>query len=139
MMKKILYPIWAALYVICAGLGAITERSAAGEAVLTIISVLFFVPGFWLLALFAKEKDRKQIKYLHIISGVSLGLTVLALVGNILSFMGSVTLGNVLFGVLVVVSVPMMCCKWWVLPLFIWAVFFWATSPLLRGKQPQKP
>lgn len=139
MTKKYLYPIWGAMYVLCAGLGAILERSVAGEVVLTIISGLFFVPGFWLLAVFAKEKDRKQIRYLHIISGVSLGLTTLALAVNILSIMSEKLVGDVLFAFLIIVSVPMMCCKWWVLPLLIWAVLFWATSSLLWGRQPKKP
>ena len=134
MTKKYLYPIWGAMYVICAYLGLLPEQNAVGKAFMTAVSVLFFVPGFCLLGIAISQKNKKDLKYLRLISGIILGLTLLALVGNILSIMGSITLGNVLHVVLVLVSVPMMCGQYWALSLFLWAVLFMATFPKLWPK-----
>ena len=136
MTKKYLYPIWGAMYVICAYLGLLPEQNAVGKAFMTAVSVLFFVPGFCLLGIAISQKNKKDLKYLRLISGIILGLTLLALVGNILSIMGSITLGNVLHVVLVLVSVPMMCGQYWALSLFLWAVLFMATFPKLWPKNP---
>lgn len=133
-MKKHLYPIWGFLYALCAFLGAVQERSSGGQVVMTILSVLFFVPGFWLLALALKHQNKKELKTLRLISGICLGLTLLALIGNILSVFGSVALGNVMHMVLILVSVPMMCGKIWVFSLFLWAVLFIATFPRMWKK-----
>lgn len=139
MTKKYLYPIWGALYAVCAFLGTLPEQNAVGEAVLTAMSILFFVPGFCLLGLAIAQKDQKQLKCLRLISGIILALTLLALVGNILSIMGSVTLGNVLHIILVLVSAPMMCGSYWALVLFLWAVLFLATFPRFWSGKAKKP
>ena len=133
-MKKYLYPAWVVLYVICAALGAISERSVAGQWTLTVLSLLYFVPGFWLLTEALMHKDRQQLKYLRLISGIFLGLTIVALVANILSALGSVALGNVMYVVLILVSVPMLCCQYWALTLFLWAALFFASFPKMWKK-----
>ena len=134
MIKRVLYPIWCALYIICLCLGAIPERSTAGEVALTVISILFFVPGFTLLAQSLRCADRKGLMTLRLISGLSLGLTLLALVGNILSVFGSTLLGDILYWVLLAVSAPMLCCKFWALSLLLWAVLLFASFPRLSKK-----
>ena len=139
MTKKYLYPIWGAMYVICAYLGLLPEQNAVGKAFMTAVSVLFFVPGFCLLGIAISQKNKKDLKYLRLVSGIILGLTLLALVGNILSIMGSITLGNVLHVVLVLVSVPMMCSQYWALSLFLWAVLFMATFPRFWEGKPKNP
>ena len=133
-MKKYLYPAWLALYVICAGFGAIPERSNVAQGLLTVLSVLYFVPGFWLLTLALLEKDKQQLKRLRLISGIFLGLTVLALIANILSVTGSAALGDMMYVILILVSVPMLCCKYWALILFLWAALFLATFPKMWKK-----
>ena len=62
----------------------------------------------------------------------ALGLTLLALVLNVLSAMGTVTMGNVLFAVLIVVSSPMVCSGYWALSLFLWACLLIVSHSLLR-------
>ena len=64
--------------------------------------------------------------------GAALGLTLLALVLNVLSAMGTVTMGNVLFAVLIVVSSPMVCSGYWALSLFLWACLLIVSHSLLR-------
>ena len=57
---------------------------------------------------------------------------LLALVLNVLSAMGTVTMGNVLFAVLIVVSSPMVCSGYWALSLFLWACLLIVSHSLLR-------
>ena len=49
MRQKILYIIWGCLYILCVGLGTLTNRSEAGSWILTVIALLFYVPGGILL------------------------------------------------------------------------------------------
>lgn len=79
-----------------------------------------------------KEKDARTLKLVRGISLLSLGLTLLALVLNVLSAMGTVTMGNVLFAVLIVVSSPMVCSGYWALSLFLWACLLIVSHSLLR-------
>ena len=132
MREKTLYPLWAFLYVLCIFLGAIPERSAAGNAVLTVISVLFFVPGALLLYLGFHEKRKKTVLTVRWISALSLVLTVIAIVANLLSVRSdSYVLGDVLHVILLVVSSPMLCADYWMLPLFLWACLLMVSIPWL--------
>ena len=134
MKAKYLYPIWGCLYILCLCLGAITQRSVAVDILFTFLSLCFFVPPAILLFQALKEGDRKSLKLLRLISGLSLGLTLLALVGNILSVLGPTVLGDILNIVLLVVSVPMLCGKYWFLSLFLWAVILFASFPKIWKK-----
>ena len=49
MNKKLLYMLWAGLFVLCAGLGFIPEPEGPFKIALSIISLVFFVPPAWLL------------------------------------------------------------------------------------------
>ena len=42
------------------------------------------------------------------------------------------TLGDVLYAVLILVSVPMVCCRVWILSLFGWACFFTVSRHYLK-------
>lgn len=107
MKEKITYGLWAVLYILCAGLGF------AGKTV-TALALLFFLPGILLLI----WGQRKPVR---IISGISLGLTFLVLLANFASLGLSEGMGNFLYGVLILVSSPMVCSGYWVLSLFLWA------------------
>ena len=73
------------------------------------------------------------------LSALSLGLTLAVLILNFMSALGSETLGNVLYYVLVVVSAPMICSGYWVLSLFLWAcVLMVSLSQLKRIGVTQK-
>ena len=106
MSKKTLLALWGGLFILCAGLGFIPgfsrNVSAGAQAALTVLSVAFFAPPAYLLYAAKKEKDAHTLKLVRGISLLSLGLTLLALVLNVLSAMGTVTMGNALFGVLTV-------------------------------------
>ena len=134
MKKRILYIAWGILYALCAGLGHITQPTDAQSVALTLLSLVFFVPGAILLADALRSSDRKTLLVLRWISGASLGLTLLMLVANVFSVLGSEVLGAVLYELLIFVSVPMVCSQHWVLSLFLWACLFFATLPVKKKK-----
>lgn len=121
MKKNTLFALWGGLFILCAGLGFIPEPAGAAQAVLTALSVCFFAPAAGILYGAAKDNDIPTLKLMRNLSALSLGLTLAALILNFLSALGSETLGNVLYYVLVVVSAPMICSGYWVLSLFLWA------------------
>ena len=121
MKKTILLFIWGWLYLICAALGHATEVTAAQQAAMTILSILFFIPGFLLLLDGWKQKKKATCNLVFYISLGSLVLTLVMLLANVLSVTGSETLGNVLYELLIWLSAPMICCGHWFLSLFLWA------------------
>ncbi len=127
MKQKVLYALWGFGYILCLGLGLIPERSAATGVVLTVLSVVFFLPGALLLGKAISSGDKKELIRLRWISGLSLSLTFLVLLGNLLSLYSSTALGNVMHGLLCIVSVPMLCSDLWLLPLFLWACLLFTT------------
>lgn len=136
MKQKIAYIAWGVLYCLCAGLGHIVEATPIQSAALTAISILFFVPGFYLLVDAKRNQNIRQLKFLRILGFSSLGLTLLMILVNIASVMASEVLGNVLHEILIFVSVPMFASRHWVLSLFLWA--FFAFSTIGVSKQDQK-
>lgn len=135
MKKMVLYGLWALQFILCAVLGFIHDTDAVGKIFQTILSVLFFVPAGILLADGIRQKDRKELLRLRIISISSLGTTLVLLIANVLSVGASATVGNVLFWILTVVSTPMVCSRYWVLTLFLWACLLMGS---LSGRKPRK-
>lgn len=127
MKKRILYIVWAYLYALCAGLGHIAQPNGVLAVAMTILSIVFFVPGGILLADALRAKDNKTLVQLRWISALSLGLTLALLVANVLSTLGSELLGSVLYELLILLSVPMVCSRYWVLSLFLWSCLLFAT------------
>lgn len=121
MKKWILYGFWAVQFILCAVLGFIHNTDTLGKALQTVLGAAFFVPPGILLADGIRKKDKPELDRLAIISGASLGATMILLVANVLTVGASVTVGDVLFGILTVISAPMVCCRYWILSLFLWA------------------
>lgn len=121
MKKIILLIIWGWLYLICAALGHATQITQAQQTARTILSVLFFIPGFWLLLDGWKKQEKKTCNLVFYISLGSLCLTLVMLLANLFSVTGSETLGNVMYVMLIWLSSPMVCCGYWALSLFLWA------------------
>lgn len=128
MKKWILYGIWGCLYITCAALGyAVTEPTGLQAVALLIMALLFFVSPAILLVDAHRQKDKKTLVTLRWISGISLVLTLIFLVANVASALGSEALGSVLYELLILVSVPMICSQQWFLSMFLWACVFFAT------------
>lgn len=123
----ILYSIWAALYILCVGLGTLEQVSGPETVALMMIAVAFFVPGVLLLADAISREDRKGILRIRLISALSLGLTLVALVSFFLAAATKSSAADVLYEVLILVSAPMACSQYWLISLFLWACLFFAT------------
>ena len=121
MKKWILYGFWVVEFILCAILGFIHNASAVGKVFQTILSLLFFVPPAILLVDAIRKKERGELLRLIIISAVSLALTMVLLVANVLSVGATKAVGDALYGILIVVSSPMVCSRYWLLSLFLWA------------------
>ena len=121
MKKSMLYTLWAGLFIICAGLGFIPNPTGAGRVLMTLLSVAFFAPPAVLLYRANREKDIRTLELLRNFSALSLLLTMILLIVNLLSAFRSEWLGNVVHGILIMVSSPMVCSGYWALSLFLWA------------------
>lgn len=121
MKKRILYIAWAVVYALCAGLGFVVPKTDAQKVALTLLSLVFFLPPAWLAVDALRFKDKKTLKLLGWISGLSLGLTTAAYIANLASATASEAAGNVLYGVLIIVSAPMVSMGAELISLFLWA------------------
>ena len=122
MKNKNWYVLWGVLYIICVAMGFVPEVDGLLKAVLILLAVLFFVPPVVLLRQGIQKKDRKQICRIRNLSALSLVLTLVLMVLNLLCAVdGSEALGNTLYGLLVLVSSPMYCMRNGFVSLFAWA------------------
>lgn len=133
MNKRFLFALWGGFFIVCAGLGFIPEPSGVLRAVLTAVSVAFFLPPAVLTYSAGKAGDSDTLKLVRNLAALSLALTLLLLVANVLSAVGSEGLGAFLHVLLVIVSAPMVCSGYWVLSLFLWACLLMASLSALRG------
>jgi len=124
MKNKILYILWAILFALCALLGFFRETVTEGKWLMTLLSAVFFVPPGALLWRARKTKDEHTRLLIRDLSGASLGLTLVLLVANFLSVMGTPWLGTVLDALLTILTTPMVASGYWALSIFLWAFLF---------------
>ena len=132
MKKKGLFVLWGVLFVSCAGLGFVPQPTGGLKWLLGLLGLLFFAPPVLLLARAQESGDRAVAALVRNLAIASLVLTLLALVGNVLSLLGGVTLGNVMNVVLAIVSTPMFCSQVWVLSIFCWAFLMIGANKLVK-------
>lgn len=128
MNQKMLFALWGGLFIVCAGLGFIPEPAGAIRVLLTVLSLVFFLPPFALI----RSGSRDTVKLVAHFSALSLGLTLLLLILNFLCAFGSQLLGDVMHFVLVILSAPMIASGYWVLSLFLWACLLLLALKKLR-------
>ena len=127
MKKKSLFALWGGLFLVCGGLGFVPEPAGVVRWLLTVLSILFFLPPAVRVYQGRKDGDGHLLALIRNLSALSLGLTALLLILNFLTAFRSEVLGNILHAVLVVVSSPMICSGYWVLSLFLWACLLTAS------------
>lgn len=135
MKKTYLFTLWGALFVLCAALGFIPNPGTALKILLTLLSVAFFMPGALLLRYAALNKDRTTAMLVRNLAAASLLLTLMLIIGNFFSVLGSVRLGSILYTLLIIVSSPMICSQYWVLSLFLWACLMISSIGILKQKK----
>ena len=121
MKSRFLYVLWGVLFILCAGLGFIPEPAGGLKLLLTAVSIVFFLPPALLVYKGRKENDRRTLTLVRNLSIASLGLTAALIIANFLTVFRSALLGDILHGLLVVVSSPMICSGHWAMSLFFWA------------------
>ncbi len=127
MKRKLVYGLWGCLYILCVGLGFVPNPQGYGKILLTLTSLIFFLPGAYLVYDAYRTQNRKALVPIRWISGLSLTLTLVLLILNFLSVSWSRAAGKVLYELLVLVSAPMVCSQHWVLSLFLWACMLMAS------------
>ena len=128
------FSLWAFLFIICAGLGFIPEPEGIVRGLLTALSLTFFLPPAVLLYRSGKSRDKYIPQLIRNLSAASLALTCIVLVLNVLSALGSVLVGNILYYLLVILSAPMVCSGYWGLSLFLWACLLMVSLQQLKKK-----
>ena len=128
MNRKLLYALWAVLFILCAGLGFIPEPERILRLLLMSLSLCSFLPPALLLC----RSGRDDAKLIRNLSALSLGLTAVLLILNFLTAFSSETLGLILHYVLTVVSSPMICSGHWALSLFLWSCLLVGSVQKLR-------
>lgn len=132
MNKKLLYILWSGLFILCAALGFLPEPEGPLRAVLTAISLVFFLPPALLLYAAYKQQDPDTAKLIRNLSCLSLAFSLVLLILNFLTALQSEFLGRVLHYMLVIVSAPMICSDHWAMSLFLWACLLMASLGHLR-------
>lgn len=134
--KSILKSLWAGMFLLCALLGFVPQPTGANQWLLMSFGILFFLPPALLLYQCHKSRDTKQLRLIRNLSLISLGITLVLLVANIFSMLAPRAVGDVLHVCLVIASTPMVCCQYWFISLFGWAILLWcAIIALKTGKK----
>ena len=124
MKNKPLFVLWILYYLTCVGLACVPDPQGPLRGFILLVGLLFFAPGGILLARYCKTSHRKGLVFFRNLSLTSLILTVLLILGNFMATALPETAGNVCHALLILVSVPMICCHGvWILSLFGWAIF----------------
>lgn len=121
MKEKILYALWACLYILCVGLGTVGTVEGIGKIFFVLTALIFFIPGILLLVFGLRKKNKKMLLRVRIVCICSLVLTLIFLVANFLTANASDATGYAMFELLNLVSAPMLCSQYWILSLFLWA------------------
>lgn len=132
MNKKFLAALWAGLFIVCAGLGFIPEPEESLKSLLTLLSLLFFLPPALLLYDAGRNRDAAALQLIRNLSAISLTLTMVLLILNFLTVLSSEGLGQILHYVLIIVSCPMICSGHWAMSLFLWACLLTASLRQLK-------
>ena len=133
MKQKYWYLLWASMYVLCLVLGAAGKPEGILGYLTLGVSLLFFVaPGVLLYT----AQDRSPCALLiRNLSAASLGLTALVMVLNVLSVLWPQWMGDALYILLLMVSVPMACGNAGLLSLFCWACLLMVSLQKTRKKK----
>ena len=121
---KTLYSAWAILFALTAVLGFIFPQAegAGAKIALLVIAAVFFLPPWVILRKTRAEGRRFHARLIGFLAMASIVLTALLLVLNLMSPLWNERVGIALNAALVIVSAPMVCSNFYVLPLFLWGM-----------------
>ena len=126
------YCVWLCLYILCVGLGTVENAEGATKVIFVLTSLIFFLPGVYILYLGQHEKNKKIVLGVRITAICSLALTMIVFCINVIAVSASKDVGRNLYDLLNVVSAPMFCAQYWILSIFLWASLFSASLKKLK-------
>ena len=134
MNQKKLLALWAAMFIFCAGLGFIPLPVGVLKVFMIAAAVAFFIPPALLIrsAVNRKRPYRDMLLLIRNLSLFSLIATTVVLLLNFLSVTWPQFVGDGLYGLLVVISTPMICGQYWLISLFLWACLLMVCLKYLR-------
>jgi len=134
MNQKKLLALWAAMFLLCAGLGFISLPMGGLKVFMVAAAVAFFIPPALLIrsAVNRKRPHRDMLLLIRNLSLFSLIATTVVLLLNFLSVAWPRFVGDGLYGLLVVISTPMICGQYWLMSLFLWACLLMVCLKYLR-------
>ena len=130
--KGILKAIWVGMWILCGVLGYLPPQEGANAVLLAVLAVGFFAAPGWLVWVSYGKGDLGQVKLVRNVSLISLAGTLVLIVANMMSVLGTPELGNALYSILAAWSVPMFCGQYWALSLLLWAMLLWGSQLALR-------
>ena len=134
MKQKTLLLVWAAMFLLCAGLGFIPLPTGGLKVFMVAMAVAFFIPPALLIysSVNRKRPYRDMLLLIRNLSLFSLIATTVVLLLNFLSVTWPQFVGDGLYGLLVVISTPMVCGQYWLVSLFLWACLLMVSLKYLR-------
>jgi hypothetical protein len=130
--EMILYGVWLCMYILCVGLGTVEEVEGIGKFLFIAVSVIFFLPGAWILYMGIQEKNKKMLLRVRILAICSLTLTVIFFCANVIAVASSAEVGKTLNDMLNLVSAPMFCSQYWILSIFLWSCLLSASFTKIK-------
>ena len=131
MKQKFMYLLWLFLYIICVGLGTITEKLLIMDIFKGLFALLFFVPPVLLTLEGLKKGQRRYLLQIRVITILSLLLTLVFMIANIASVYASEAAGDTLNQLYILAAAPMHCLPDGFISLFLWASLLMLTFPRL--------
>ena len=121
--NRILYIIWAVLYVLCIVFSAIAEPVGGWLIPELLLSLVFFIPPAILLYRGVRNSHGFTLRLIRNLSIAVLAATTVTLCMTFLSvgMRASTEFGVFLQILLMIVSAPMLCSPVWGISLFFWA------------------
>lgn len=119
---KVLYLLWAVMFALTAALGFLfpSVSDPARRLPLQIAAAIFFLPPWAILTKARVSGEKKHVTIVRCLALASIVLTCALLCLNILSVGMSEEMGNLLHTILTIVSAPLVCSNFYVMPLFLW-------------------
>lgn len=119
---KVLYLLWAVMFALTACLGFLFPNvtTPTERLPLQIATGVFFLPPWAIMTRAKVAGDNKHVKIVRNLALTSVALTCVLLCLNMVSAGMSAELGNALNIILTIVSAPLVCSNFYVMPLFLW-------------------
>ena len=138
--NRILYIIWAVLYVLCIVFSAIAEPVGGWLIPELVLSLVFFVPPAMLLYRGVRNSHGFTLRLIRNLSIAVLAATTVTLCMTFLSvgMRADAGFGVFLQILLMIVSAPMLCSPVWGISLFFWACLMMICFQYRKLAAPEK-